>query len=59
MEEQEIEKTIKAMSLEELREYAIKAVKDRSLWQRNWNYLHDENNRMASKLAIIRETINL
>ena len=58
MEEQEIER-IKAMSLEELREYAIKAVKDRSLWQRNWNYLHDENNRMASKLAIIRETINL
>ena len=58
MEEQEIER-IKAMSLEELREYAIKAVKDRSLWQRNWNYLHDENNRMSSKLAIIRETINL
>ena len=58
MEEQEIER-IKAMSLEELQEYAVKAVKDRNLWQNNWNYIHDENTRLASKLTIIRETINL
>lgn len=59
MEEQEIGKTIKAMSLEELQEYAVKAVKDRNMWQRCWNNLNDENVRLVSKLTIIRETINL
>lgn len=57
--EEEIEKTIKAMSLEELQEYAVKVVKERNIWQRSWSDLKDENARMASKLTIIRETINL
>ena len=59
MEEQEIIKAIKAMSLEELQEYAIKVVKDRDMWQRCWNSIHDENTRLTTKLTIIEKTINL